>query len=98
MARGDDTDNSDCDFLVRFTDGASLFDQAGLKLDLEKLLGCDVDVISLGRAQRQAQRRPRRRDLAVSIRDLLEHIVLAAQRLNRIADAGRGQFEASWMV
>lgn len=31
-------------------------------------------------------------------RDLLEHIVLAAQRLNRIAEAGRDQFEASWMV
>ena len=48
VARGDDTDKSDCDFLVRFIDGASLFDQAGLKLDLEKLLGCEVDVISLG--------------------------------------------------
>lgn len=25
-----------------------LFDQAGLKLELEELLGCDVDVISVG--------------------------------------------------
>ena len=48
VARGDDTDDSDCDFLVRFAHGASLFDQAGLKLDLEKLLGCCVDVVSLG--------------------------------------------------
>ena len=42
------TDDSDCDFLVQFKDGASLFDQAGLKLDLEELLGSDVDVISVG--------------------------------------------------
>ena len=48
VARGDDTDDSDCDFLARFMEGASLFDQAGLKLDLEKLLGCDVDVVSAG--------------------------------------------------
>ena len=48
VARGDDTVDSDYDFLARFKDGASLFDQAGLKLDLEELLGCDVDVISVG--------------------------------------------------
>ena len=45
VARGDD---SDYDFLARFTDGASLFDMAGLKLDLQELLGGDVDVISAG--------------------------------------------------
>ena len=48
VARGDDSDDSDCDFLARFKQGASLFDQAGLKLELEELLGCDVDVISVG--------------------------------------------------
>ncbi|WP_420620699.1 DUF86 domain-containing protein [Candidatus Poriferisocius sp.] len=31
-------------------------------------------------------------------RDLIEHIVLAAHRLKRIADAGRDQLEASWMM
>ena len=46
--RGDDNDDSDHDFLARFKDGASLFDQAGLKLELEELLGGDVDVISAG--------------------------------------------------
>ena len=45
VARGDD---SDYDFLARFTKGASLFDLAGLKLALQDLLGCDVDVISVG--------------------------------------------------
>ena len=31
-------------------------------------------------------------------RELIEHILFAAQRLNKIADAGRGQFEESWMA
>ncbi len=47
VARGDDTDDSDCDLLARFIEGASLFDQAGLKLDLEKMLGCKLDVLSV---------------------------------------------------
>ena len=45
VARGDD---SDYDFLARFAEGASLFDLAGLQLDLKELLGRDVDVISVG--------------------------------------------------
>lgn len=48
IARGEDHDDSDYDFLARFTDGASLFDLAGLQLDLEELLGREVDVISVG--------------------------------------------------
>ncbi len=31
VARGDDTDDSDYDFLVTFNEDASLFDQAGLR-------------------------------------------------------------------
>ena len=48
VARGDDTEDSDCDFLADFAPGASLFDQAGLIRDLEELLGRSVDVISAG--------------------------------------------------
>ena len=48
VARGDDSDDSDYDFLARFAEGASLFDLAGLRLDLSELLGHDVDVISVG--------------------------------------------------
>gem|GEM_PF-611870 len=47
-ARGADTPDSDVDFLVRFAPGASLFDQARLQGVLEDLLGCRVDVISVG--------------------------------------------------
>lgn len=31
-------------------------------------------------------------------RDLIAHILLAAERLAEIADSGRDRFEASWMV
>ena len=48
VARGDDSDDSDYDFLARFAEGASLFDLAGLQSDLTELLGHDVDVISVG--------------------------------------------------
>ena len=45
VARGDDTDRSDFDFLVDFEDDADLFDVAGLQVDLEDLLGQPVDVV-----------------------------------------------------
>ena len=48
IARGDSTDRSDVDLVVRFEAGRSLFDQGGLLMDLRELLGVDVDVISEG--------------------------------------------------
>ena len=50
-ARKEETPQSDVDFLADFTPSASLFDQCGLKVDLEDLLHCDVDVISQGALQ-----------------------------------------------
>ena len=47
-ARGDNTTNSDIDFLIKFSRGATLFDLGGLKVDLEKKLSREVDVISVG--------------------------------------------------
>lgn len=47
-ARGDDTATSDIDFLVEFEPRSSLFDLMHLEDDLEELLGCPVDVISVG--------------------------------------------------
>lgn len=46
VARGDDDERSDLDFLVEMEPGRSLLDHAGLLLDLEELLGCKVDVLS----------------------------------------------------
>jgi len=47
-ARGDDTDDSDIDFLVEFEAGSSLFDLMDLQEALEQLLGVSVDVVSVG--------------------------------------------------
>ena len=44
-ARGEDNDDSDYDFLVDFLPDISLFDMAGLQLELEDLLGRNVDVV-----------------------------------------------------
>jgi predicted nucleotidyltransferase len=46
VVRGEDRPDSDLDLLVEMPAGASLLDLAGLKLDLEKLLGREVDVVT----------------------------------------------------
>lgn len=45
-ATGEPRKRSDIDFLVEFERGADLFDQVGLKLDLEDFLGKSVDVVT----------------------------------------------------
>jgi len=46
VARGDATDQSDIDVLVDLEPGRSLMDHAGLIVDLERLLGRRVDVVT----------------------------------------------------
>ena len=46
VARGDNDEKSDLDFLVEMEPGRSLLDHASLLLDLESLLGRKVDVVS----------------------------------------------------
>ena len=48
VARGDDTPDSDIDFLVEFDKGSSLFDLMDLQEALHELLGIPVDVVSVG--------------------------------------------------
>ena len=48
VARGEETPESDLDFLVEFDAGASLFDLVRIGMDLEELLGRPVDVVSVG--------------------------------------------------
>ena len=45
VARGEDTEDSDCDFLVDFEKGITLFGIGRLEVALEDLLGCSVDVV-----------------------------------------------------
>lgn len=48
VARAEDREGSDLDLLVRFPSGTSLFDVSALHLDLERLLGCPVEIVSEG--------------------------------------------------
>ncbi|MCY4494137.1 MAG: nucleotidyltransferase domain-containing protein [Acidimicrobiaceae bacterium] len=45
VARGEDSQESDYDFLADFEKGVTLFDQCGLQAALEDLLGSEVDVV-----------------------------------------------------
>ena len=45
--RGEGGRESDLDLLVLFKEDASLFEQEHLKGDLEEMLGCNVDVLSV---------------------------------------------------
>ncbi len=46
VARGDADDASDVDFIVDLEKGRSLLDLGGLLMDLQKLLGRPVDVVT----------------------------------------------------
>jgi hypothetical protein len=46
VARGEADEQSDVDFLVDLEAGRSLLDLGGLLMDLRKLLGRDVDVVT----------------------------------------------------
>lgn len=46
VARNEATTDSDVDILVEMEPGRSLLDLTGLQLDLEELLGRDVDVVT----------------------------------------------------
>ncbi|HEX7064868.1 MAG TPA: nucleotidyltransferase family protein [Bacillales bacterium] len=46
VARGEDNQNSDIDFLVEFEDDRSLFDLIRFKQELENMLGKPVDVVT----------------------------------------------------
>ena len=48
VARGEDTPESDIDFLIDFAKGSSLFDIIDIQDELEDLLHCPVDIVALG--------------------------------------------------
>ena len=45
-ARGEETPESDIDFLVKFRPGVTLFDMGGLNAQLSRMFDRDVDVVS----------------------------------------------------
>lgn len=46
VARREATSDSDVDFLVEMESGRSLLDLGGLLMELQDLLGCDVDIVT----------------------------------------------------
>ena len=63
VARGDNDENSDVDFLVEMEPGRTLFDLSGLLIDLESLLHVSVDVVT----ERGLRPRVRERVLAEAV-------------------------------
>lgn len=63
VARGEADEVSDIDLLVDLDEGRSLFDHAALMLELERVLGCKVDVV----AERGLRNRVRDRILQEAI-------------------------------
>ncbi len=47
VARGEADERSDIDFLVEMESGRSLFDLGGLQYELERLLGCSGDMVTV---------------------------------------------------
>lgn len=47
-ARGEMKSGSDIDFLINPAQGTTLFDMAGIKVDLESSLGRPVDIVTYG--------------------------------------------------
>jgi predicted nucleotidyltransferase len=47
VARGEEVVESDVDFVVELEPGRSLLDLGGLQAELERVLGCAVDVVTV---------------------------------------------------
>lgn len=47
VARGESDANSDIDFLVEMEPGKTLFDLGGLLMELQDLLSCRVDIVTV---------------------------------------------------
>lgn len=63
VARGEAKPDSDVDLLVDLAPGRSLMDHAALIIDLQRLLGCRVDVVT----ERGLRERVRQRVLAEAV-------------------------------
>ncbi|MEK7522229.1 MAG: nucleotidyltransferase family protein [Patescibacteria group bacterium] len=48
MARGEDNNQSDIDILIEPASGTTLFDMAGIQIDLQKSLKKSVDLVTYG--------------------------------------------------
>ncbi|HEX9636036.1 MAG TPA: nucleotidyltransferase family protein [Acidobacteriota bacterium] len=65
VARGEADEASDLDLLVELEPGRSLLDLGGLQFELEALLGCSVDVVTLRGLKRRIRDRVMREAVPV---------------------------------
>jgi predicted nucleotidyltransferase len=65
VARGDSSEYSDLDLLVKVRPGRSLFDLGGFLMDAQDLLGCKVDVVTDGGLKPRLRDRVLREAVAV---------------------------------
>lgn len=57
VVRGEDDPESDVDFLVEMAPDRSLLDRGGLLMDLQELLGREVDVVAEGNLREEIRER-----------------------------------------
>jgi uncharacterized protein len=65
VARGEDDPESDVDFLVELEPGRSLLDLGGMQMEFESLLGCRVDVVTVGGLKARMRERVLREAMSV---------------------------------
>ena len=100
VARGEADAESDLDVLVDLEPGRSLFDLGGLLVDLQDLLGLEVDVVT------EKGLRPRLRErvlkeavpLMRNAREYLLDILEAIQRIEKYTGRGRKLFDNDELV
>ena len=100
VARGEADAESDLDVLVDLEPGRSLFDLGGLLVDLQDLLGLEVDVVT------EMGLRPRLRErvlkeavpLMRNAREYLLDILEAIQRIEKYTGRGRKLFDNDELV
>ena len=97
IARGDDHEQSDVDFLVDIERGRSLLDVIGLEQDLQQLLGRRVEVLTQGGLSPHLQGRNLvgSRFSMKDDRAYLQHIRDALDDIARYSDVGREAFSPS---
>jgi predicted nucleotidyltransferase len=85
VARGEDTEESDIDFVVDSGPDATLFDMADLLENLEELLGIKVDLVSSGGCKAYMNESIKREAICIDSFNLHEDEALNAEEIKHAA-------------
>jgi uncharacterized protein with HEPN domain len=94
VARKDADDQSDIDFLVDLEKGKSLFDLGGLLMDLEELLGTNVDVVTKKKSTKRYSTTNSKgiHSFMREPKERLKHILEAIEKIEKYAFKGKIEF------